>query len=84
MCAAILDAVRRKALASRRGGCAPARSRGRAVCSSGRSCGPGRTVYPPPLWVNDVREGGRMRMGLVNALTGEVALGEPVRRQRGR
>jgi rubredoxin len=81
----ILDDVRRKALA--KAAAAVARQReavAEPVFKPGEVRDLAYRLILLPLWVNDVREGGRMRMGLVNALTGEVALGEPVRRQRGR
>ncbi len=35
-----------------------------------------------PVWINEVREGNRLRMGLVNGYTGQAAVGQLVRRQR--
>jgi len=35
-----------------------------------------------PVWINEVRDGNRMSMGLVNGFTGQAALGELVRRRR--
>ncbi len=35
-----------------------------------------------PVWINDLREGGRMRLGLASGSTGRAAVGEPVRRRR--
>ena len=35
-----------------------------------------------PVWVNEVRDGGRLRMGVVNGYTGEAAIGDLVRRVR--
>ncbi len=32
-----------------------------------------------PVWVNEVRDGGRLRMGMVNGYTGEAAIGDLVR-----
>ncbi len=81
----ILEDVRRKALA--KAAAAVARQREAVadpVFKPGEIRGLGYRLILLPLWVNDVREGGRVRMGLVNAFTGEAILGDPVRRQRGR
>jgi hypothetical protein len=37
-----------------------------------------------PVWINEIREGGRLRAGMVNAYTGAVVVGNMVHRQHGR
>ena len=37
-----------------------------------------------PVWINEIRDGGRLRAGMINAYTGAVVVGNMVHRQHGR